>query len=173
MYTYSSSRKDYEKKLPYDICVFCNEERMMDQSIHTKEGAPIENEFYRWVINAYPKFDGHTMLLPKRHIVEIEEERKEEVVARHELLLVAKNALLKVFENSGIEIFLQTGSQSASSIEHLHWHVVPARLDDPLRSFEKLGHFYTTDSKEEKVVLFPTPIMLTGKELQSEVAKVL
>lgn len=170
---YSPTRKSYIENEAPDICVFCSEEQMIDQSIHTKDGVLVENEFYRWVINIYPKFDGHTLLLPKRHIVRIEEESKEEILARHELLIKATNTLLKVFKNSGIEVFLQTGEQSASSIDHLHWHVVPASLDDPLRSFEKIGHFYTTNPGEEKVVVFPVPIKLTGKELQEAVQQVL
>ena len=146
---------------------------MEEQSLFDGEGTPIENEHYRWVYNKYPKFDGHTMLVPKRHFAEFDEETDEEIVARHKLLIVASDALRKAFPGAGIEVFLQIGAKSARSIRHIHWHVVPADPSDPLRSFEKLGHFYTTKPDEEKVVLFPVPVKLACEGLQKVIAEAL
>jgi len=146
---------------------------MLKQSLCTSKGEVIENEHYLWIFNMYPKFDGHTMIVPKRHLLNFEEETEEETVSRHKLLIIASETLRKVFPNTGIEIFLQTGTNSGRSIRHIHWHIVPANLSDPLRSFEKLGHFYTTEPNKEKVVLFPIPIKLACEELKKAVAKVL
>lgn len=173
MYSYSPFRNNYEPKVDSNTCNFCIPELMEEQGICNGAGEIIENEHYRWTINTYPKFDGHTMIIPKRHITNLKEETSEEVLARQELLITASDALLKVFPGAGIEIFLQTGTGSAGSVKHLHWHLVPADPADPLRSFEKLGHFYTTKQDEEKVVLFPIPIKLVDKDLQMAIAKIL
>lgn len=137
----------------------------MAKTITNHAGKPFANQHYRWVINSYPKFTGHTMLVPTVHLTELAAETDEAVRARHHLLQQALPVLARAFPNTGTEIFLQTGAQSASSVTHLHWHLVPADPSDELRSFEKLGHFYTTEPEQEKVVLFPKRISMSPDEL--------
>lgn len=172
-YYYSPFRKNYSKETNADGCPFCNEEEMSKQVICRSDGTLIENKYYRWIINTYPKFEGHTMLVPRKHILHIGEESAEEICAREELLLIASDALRKLYPGAGIEVFLQTAGESASSVEHLHWHVVPALKDDNLRSFEKLGHFYTIEPEEEKIVIFPHRIEKGGDVLQEALRNVL
>ncbi len=171
-YYYSPFRKEYLQRASQD-CAFCDLKVNEEQIIRNKAGQPIENEYYRWVINYYPKFEGHTMVVPKRHITEIEQESQSEVQARHDLIVVAAAALKKTYPGAGVEIFMQTGPGSAASVSHLHWHVVPALPDDSLRSFEKMGHFYTTEQEQEKVLLFPVSIRLAREKLQEELAEAL
>lgn len=172
MYSYSPFRNAYTPEKTDDSCNFCDDALMQDNTLYDSSAQLFENEHYRWVFNAYPKFNGHTMLIPKRHFTTIDAETEDEIISRHALLVTASNVLQKVFPDAGIEVFLQTGSQSNSSVAHLHWHVVPAKRDDPLRSFEKLGHFYTTKPNEEKVVLFPIPIKLACRDLQKAIAQI-
>jgi diadenosine tetraphosphate (Ap4A) HIT family hydrolase len=106
------------------------------------------------------------MIVPKRHLESVYDETSMETLARNELTLKAITALKALYPDSGIELFIQFGQGSASSVKHLHWHIVPAHKDDELRSFEKLGHFYTTEEGKEKVVLFPHPIRLAKEELR-------
>ena len=166
-YYYSPFRKGYGKHHSGD-CVFCDTKHIAKQGIRTKAGKVIENESYLWVINAFPKFEGHTMVVPKRHMVNLGEETAQEIVDREELIIYAAKVLQKAFPRSGIEVFLQTGVGSASSVAHLHWHVVPASHDDHLRSFEKLGHFYTIEPGKERVVVFPMEIKQSPTQLISK-----
>lgn len=172
-YYYSPFRKNYSKDSNAGGCPFCNEDDMEKQVIYRSDGTPVENEYYRWVINTYPKFEGHTMVVPKKHILHIGDEGDREISAREELFIIASNALRKLYPGAGIEIFLQTAGESGSSVEHLHWHVVPAKKDDHLRSFEKLGHFYTIEPEEEKIVVFPQKIEKAGDVLQEALRNIL
>ena len=172
-YYYSPFRKSYGKKSSKRgmECAFCDAKQILKQSIKTKSGVVIENDSYLWVVNLYPKFEGHTMVVPKRHIIKIGEETAQETLDREELIAYAAQVLQKAFPRSGIEIFLQTGEGSASSVAHLHWHVVPASHDDPLRSFEKLGHFYTIEPGKERVIVFPLEIKRSPAELVTKLKK--
>lgn len=146
---------------------------MQQQAVKSNAGVIMENEHYRWVINWYPKFEGHTLVVPRRHILSFEDETNEETLARHELIAFAARTLPVVYENAGVEVFLQHGKGSGASIPHFHWHVVPAQEDDHLRGFTKLGHFHTMDENEEKVLIFPAKIKYAREELQDALSKVI
>lgn len=135
------------------------------QTIVDQAGELFQNDYYRWVVNAYPKFEGHTMLVPHAHVTDLTEETDAALLARQKLLTEILPILQHAYPNCGVEYFLQTGPGSASSVAHLHWHLVPAFPDDELRSFEKLGHFYTTEPDQEKVVIFPKRISMSPDEL--------
>lgn len=164
-YFYSPFRKEYKPETISPVtCPFCDS-TLERNAIRDPQGKPIENDHYRWVINYYPRFEGHTMLIPKRHITTFEEETPVELQARHELLCYASSILRKTFPESGIEIFLQAGKGSQATIQHLHWHLVPARKEDAFPGFEKLDQFVTGEEAKEKVILFPTEIKIAREEL--------
>lgn len=163
VYYYSPLRKEYQPET-LQTCSFCDPS-IERQGFKQPDGTLIGNAHYLWVANYYPKFEGHTMLIPRRHLLLLEDETSEEVQARHELLCYASKILKQAY-GSGIEIFLQTGDGSAASIKHLHWHVLPASSDDPLRGFEKLGKFTTTEEGKEKIILFPMKIKYAREGLQ-------
>jgi diadenosine tetraphosphate (Ap4A) HIT family hydrolase len=72
-----------------------------------------------------------------------------------------------------VEIFLQTGAGSEASVKHLHWHVVPSQLNDPLRGFDKLGQFFTIEKDKPKIVVFPVPIKKARQTLLRALSKTL
>lgn len=113
------------------------------------------------------------MIVPKRHVTMLGSETEEEVLARERILNIAAIALQKLYPGAGIEVFLQTGEGSESSEPHLHWHVVPALPGDSLRGFDKLGHFYTVQPGQEKVIIFPVAIKLAREELIHALAEIL
>ncbi len=168
-YFYSPFRKDY-KSPKNKRCTFCDPRVIARQIIHRgKQRA--ENESYVWIVNAYPKFEGHTLLVPKRHVERLEEQTPQEILDREALLIVASQTLQRAFPGSGLEVFLQTGAGSESTIAHLHTHVVAAAPTDPLRSFDKLGQFYTVVAGKERVVLFPHRIQHSPQQLRTLLGK--
>jgi len=144
---------------------------MRARTIKYADGAPIENKNYRWIVNMYPKFEGHTMVIPKKHVTEIGKESPAEITDREELVAIAAKTLCTTYSNAGIEVFLQTGTASEASIEHLHWHVVPSQLNDPLRGFDKLGHFFTIKEGTPKILIFPVAIKKSPKVLFNALSK--
>ena len=163
-YFFSPFRSNYGSQL--QDCAFCDQEKIASQAVRTENGTLFENDHYVWLVNYYPKFEGHTMIIPKRHLESVHDETEVETLARNKLTLKAINTIQKLYPDAGIELFIQFGPGSAASVKHLHWHIVPAHKDDELRSFEKLGHFYTTEEGKEKVILFPHAIRLAKEELR-------
>lgn len=164
-YSFSPFRKAYEAGVgEAQGCAFCDA-ALQEQQIRDGQGVAIENEHYRWIVNWYPRFNTHTMIVPKRHLTQLEEETKEEILARHELLCFARQVLLHAFPGSGTEVFLQTGAGSKSTVKHLHWHLFPAMPEDGYRGFEKMGHFTSDTEGMEKVLLFPIEIQLARESL--------
>ncbi len=167
VYYYSPFRKNYVKKGNNNCCSFCDVVNIKKQVIVNNKGVEIKNKSYLWVVNFFPKFEGHTMIIPKRHMVSIDKETDEEALDRKRIICFAVKQLKKIYPKCGFEIFLQYGLGSSSSVKHLHWHIAPARLDDKLRSFEKLGHFYTTKKGEKKILIFPIKIKTSPEQLMS------
>ncbi|MCH7541500.1 HIT family protein [Patescibacteria group bacterium] len=170
-YYYSPFRKKY-KEQPNINCVFCDLTTLRNQAVKSSKNEPVENKHFIWVVNYYPKFEGHTMIVPKRHTTSLEEETEEEILARNKLILFAIKQVQKLYPKAGVELFLQYGPGSEASIPHLHWHLVPAQEGDQLRSFEKLGHFYTTKKSEPKMLPFPIKIERAREKLQRDLSVV-
>lgn len=171
-YYFSPFRSVYEKDIlaeknnkPEDYCVFCDEDIMHSQSPKNSDDVIYENNYYRWVVNWYPRAEAHTMLLPKRHITNINDETNEELVARQQLLICALDVLTQTFGETGFEIFLQTGLGSMGSKAHLHWHLIPTVIQKDLLGMEKIGYFTATEPEEKKVVLIPTEITIARERL--------
>jgi diadenosine tetraphosphate (Ap4A) HIT family hydrolase len=127
-----------------------------------------------WISSEYPKFEGHALVVPTAHIETLTaDETNESLREKHEMIVLAQNTLQKIYPGCGVEIFAQNGPGSESSVPHVHWHVVPAQPGDLLRSFAKLGHFYTTKKDEKLVVDFPVRIRYAREELREQFAKAL
>ncbi len=164
----------FEKYIPpaEGICLFCEEKNISAQLFRDKENKPIENEYFYWIANWFPKYEGTTMIVPKRHITSLSDITPAESVARDALIARASCILSRVYPGSGTEIFMQTGTGSYSSVPHLHWHVFPAEKEGPFVSYEKTGRFFTTVPKEQKIILFPIEIQLAKETLIEAVKKV-
>ena len=146
---------------------------MEKQTVKKIDGTLMENKHYRWVVNFFPKFEGHTLIIPKRHLTTLENEGHDEMTARGELTILASRAIQQLYPGAGVEIFCQTGPGSEASIAHIHWHIVPSQPSDPLRGFDKLGQFFTIEPDEPKILIFPVPIRIAKNQLLKALAKVL
>ncbi len=182
MYSYSPFRNQYAKeglsheevKKVAQSCVFCDEEIINAQIIRNADGVAMRGKYYMWLSNEFPKFEGHTLIVPITHIETLTaDEANASLREKHDLMVLAQNTLQKVYPGCGVEIFAQNGPGSESSVPHVHWHIVPAQPDDLLRSFAKLGHFYTTNEDEKLVVDFPVRIRYAREELREKFAQVL
>lgn len=170
-YYYSPFRKEYSPKQDSGSCPFCNFEVIRTEAVKDSHGKIVENDSYIWLVNFFPKFEGHTLTVPKRHITNLEEETNNEALDRRTIVKTAIKAIQKIYPDAGVEIFLQFGPGSEASVKHLHWHIVPALPDDPIRGFGKLGHFFAKNETDEVVLRFPIKIQYARKTLQNVLSK--
>jgi ATP adenylyltransferase len=74
----------------------------------------------------YPYNPGHLLVLPTRHVGDIEDVKPDESAEIFELLRRSVAVLREASEPQGFNIGLNLGRAAGAGIpEHLHWHVVP------------------------------------------------
>jgi ATP adenylyltransferase len=78
------------------------------------------------VLNKYPYNPGHVMVVPNRHIGDLEGFDDEESLELQRLLRRAVKALREEMEPHGFNIGLNIGRIAGAGLpDHIHWHVVP------------------------------------------------
>lgn len=110
----------YEEK---SDCIFCNKPALGDD----KENLILyrgETSFI--IMNKYPYNNGHLMIVPYRHLSDLNKLTETELLEINKLILKSYNALLKSVKPHGFNIGLNLGRVAGAGIDqHLHYHIVP------------------------------------------------
>lgn len=78
------------------------------------------------MLNAYPYASGHLMVLPHRHVAQLEELDTAEAIELMTLTQRAIRALTAVMAPHGFNVGLNLGGAAGAGVaDHLHQHVVP------------------------------------------------
>lgn len=78
------------------------------------------------VLNRYPYNPGHVMVVPNRHVGDLEEVVDEELLDLQRLLRRSVQALREEMAPHGFNVGLNLGGIAGAGLpDHLHWHVVP------------------------------------------------
>jgi len=91
-----------------------------------------------------PLFEGHTLVVPRRHVAELREldaELRDEVFARVQDVAAAVRDALGAHGT-----FVAMNDVVSQSVPHLHVHVVPRRFKDGLRGFFWPRTTYASDA---------------------------
>jgi ATP adenylyltransferase len=104
-------------------CILCDK---------PKEGRDAENHIlYRGdknfiILNRYPYNVGHLMVVPYRHMANLEELTREESLEHIEMIAKGVTTLRTALAPGGFNIGINIGRVAGAGIEdHLHTHVVP------------------------------------------------
>jgi ATP adenylyltransferase len=126
-YLWSPWRMDYIRKEKPEGCIFCRglEENKDEDNLILLRG---EKAFV--VMNRFPYNNGHLMVLPRRHCVDLEALNDEESYEFFELLKISPRILTAILHPEGFNIGLNIGKAGGAGEEHLHFHVVPRWLGD-------------------------------------------
>lgn len=103
-------------------CIFCN----------LKERKTIfENNLAIAFYDSFPVTKYHTLIIPKRHVIDYFELVQAEVNAITMILNQVRNELLKKDPTiSGFNIGVNNGSEAGQTIFHCHIHLIPRRKND-------------------------------------------
>jgi ATP adenylyltransferase len=108
-------------------CVFCEAAARDDEEtlvVHRGELAFV-------LLNKFPYSSGHLMVAPYRHVGELAELNKEEVLEIHGLAQRGLEALGAVYEPEGYNLGWNLGRiAGAGVVDHIHMHVVPRWAGD-------------------------------------------
>jgi ATP adenylyltransferase len=85
-----------------------------------------KSNFTYTILNLYPYNNGHLMIVPFRHLWELEKLSRDESGEIMEQLILAKLVLAEIYKPQGFNIGLNLGRAGGAGIEeHLHFHIVP------------------------------------------------
>jgi diadenosine tetraphosphate (Ap4A) HIT family hydrolase len=84
-----------------------------------------ENEYVVWILDAYPVSQGHSLIVPKRHVESFFEATPAEREAMLSLLDRAREHVHRNYAPSGYNIGINEGSAAGQTVSHLHVHLIP------------------------------------------------
>ena len=90
-----------------------------------------ENESCYASKDAHPVTSQHTLIIPKRHVVDYFDLTELEIVAIHQML-IAMRSRIKNDDSTvkGFNIGVNAGKTAGQSIPHVHIHLIPRRQGD-------------------------------------------
>ena len=80
--------------------------------------------------DGYPVSEGHTLIIPKRHIGSYFELTSPEMAAIHDLLRMAKRDLDALYHPDDYNIVINDGPAAGQTVPHVHIHLIPRYKGD-------------------------------------------
>ncbi|MDR0826498.1 MAG: HIT domain-containing protein [Desulfovibrio sp.] len=106
-----------------DSCIFCLPEH---QDQDEERLILYRGQWNFVIINKYPYNNGHIMVAPFRHVMDLTLLSPEEALEMMQLLQRCTKILQKHFSPQGINVGLNLGEAAGAGIrEHMHFHMVP------------------------------------------------
>ena len=103
-------------------CIFCNLDpsRIEDR-----------NEFFVAIKDLYPVTEGHTLIIPSRHVESFFELTRDEEIAMLDMLSSQKEELSQLDTTiTGFNVGINDGEDAGQTIMHCHIHLIPRRKGD-------------------------------------------
>jgi diadenosine tetraphosphate (Ap4A) HIT family hydrolase len=75
--------------------------------------------------DGYPISEGHTLIIPKRHVGSFFETTQDEKLVLLALLESAQKQLKKEFNPPSFNIGINDGKEAGQTVPHLHIHLIP------------------------------------------------
>jgi diadenosine tetraphosphate (Ap4A) HIT family hydrolase len=101
-------------------CLFCN----LDRAILA------ETDLSRAFLDTFPVSQGHTLVIPKRHIETIWEMTNEEYADAFDLIRKVKHILKRKFDPHGFNVGVNCGDAAGQTVFHAHIHLIPRYYGD-------------------------------------------
>jgi len=112
------------EKKDNDECIFCEAAK---NDVNDIENLLVrKGELTFTILNLYPYNNGHLMVVPFRHISDLNDLSNQEGSEIFRELQLARRALLEISQPHGFNIGANIGRISGAGIdEHIHLHIVP------------------------------------------------
>lgn len=138
-------------------CVFCD---ILSSGLPDTETYVVwrpESDLVVALLNAYPYTSGHLMMLPVRHVAEIEDLQPDEAVALWDGVRQAVQAVKAAYRPEGLNFGANVGHAAGAGIPgHFHVHVLPRWQGDT--------NFMTTVAEAR---VLPEPLSDTAAKLRA------
>ncbi|MFH1655528.1 MAG: HIT domain-containing protein [Candidatus Omnitrophota bacterium] len=115
--------KYIQRKIENKGCIFCQAYKSKQDR---KNYVVYRNKSSFSILNIFPYVNGHVMVVPNRHVKDIDLLNQEELMDLLEVLRISKQQLDKTLKPHGYNIGLNIGSAAGAGFDkHLHIHIVP------------------------------------------------
>lgn len=88
------------------------------------------NEYAFAFPSKMPIVPGHTLIVPRRKVTNMDELEQKELNAIFELQNKLKQAMIKAFDAEGFNYAWNEGKLAGQSVSHLHLHMLPRKQSD-------------------------------------------
>src|SRR5690242_6856241 len=102
-------------------CPFCHLERPR---------IALENDCAVAFFDAFPVADGHTLVVPKRHVASLFDLPEGEQAAIWSLVALVRSRLMAEIRPDGFNVGVNDGPAAGQTVMHAHVHVIPRRTGD-------------------------------------------
>ena len=120
---YVSEATDRERTATDNECIFCS---LVELGANVDSGVIAISELSFVCLNAFPYGSGHVLVLPRRHMKDLDELTQSEASDFTTTLRQASRALTLAYRPDGQNIGINLGRAAGAGLpEHLHAHVLP------------------------------------------------
>ena len=113
--------EENQSKTSYKNCPFCS----------LLEARIVKSNDHGFIIrDGYPISEGHTLIIPKRHVGSFFQITELERSSLMELLDYAKSLLDEQLKPDGYNIGINDGPAAGQTVPHLHIHLIPRFVSD-------------------------------------------
>jgi len=116
-------------------CIFC---KIVEEGIPSHK--VLENDKVLAFFDILPISPGHTIVIPKRHVSDVEDLTSEEFFAMAAAVKKIGKAVMDGLGVKGYSVFLDNKSAANQHVPHTHFHVVPRAEGDGLERWPQSGY---------------------------------
>ena len=104
-------------------CPFC-------ERIAEREDLYATTEFAVAIPDGFPVSEGHTLVVPKRHVTRAEQLERAEWAGLFDLVREVSRELASLPGVEGVNVGVNSGEAAGQTVGHAHVHVIPRRPGD-------------------------------------------
>ncbi|MRR57907.1 MAG: HIT domain-containing protein [Deltaproteobacteria bacterium] len=111
-------------------CIFCLDERK-DKASEKDRLVLLRDRHTFVMMNRYPYSCGHLLVSPNRHVADMGDLLKEEMLELFENVRLCCRVMTRVMSPQGFNVGINVGKAAGAGVDdHLHIHVVPRWVGD-------------------------------------------
>ncbi len=102
-------------------CIFCN---------LASERIIAENELCFAIRDGFPVSEGHTLIIPKRHVADYFDLTSDEIAAMQAMMKESKCQLDNTLHPDGYNVGVNVNAAAGQTVFHVHMHLIPRYIGD-------------------------------------------
>lgn len=112
-----------------------------------------EDDDFKVILDAFPSGEGHTLVIPKKHVANVYEIDDDLMGKAHVLAKRAAAAVQTHLNCDGVNILQNNGEAAGQTVFHYHIHILPRFASDDLAMNWKTQCVDPADFEQTKLAL--------------------